>query len=93
MLCRSCGTEIADKALICFRCGAATTDPVRQPFVAKKRSLIPLIIVGLLLLLAGVATAVVSPDPQIDTVAGVVAGIGFGCMALPVMLRLKKSKR
>ena len=28
MLCKHCGTEIADKALICFRCGAATTDPV-----------------------------------------------------------------
>jgi uncharacterized membrane protein YvbJ len=26
MQCRQCGTEIADKALICFRCGAATTD-------------------------------------------------------------------
>jgi hypothetical protein len=24
--CRQCGTEIADKALICFRCGAATTE-------------------------------------------------------------------
>ena len=26
MQCRQCGIEIADKALICFRCGAATTD-------------------------------------------------------------------
>jgi hypothetical protein len=93
MLCKSCGTEIADKALICFRCGAATTDPVRQPFVAKKRSLIPLIIFGLLLLLGGAATAVVSPDSQVDTIAGLVAGVGFGCMALPVMLRLRKPKR
>lgn len=93
MLCKSCGTEIADKALICFRCGAATTDPVRQPFVAKKRSLIPLIVFGLLLLLGGVATAVVSPDSQVDTAAGVVAGVGFGCIALPVMLRLKKPRR
>jgi hypothetical protein len=31
MQCRSCGTEIADKAIVCYRCGAATTDPVRQP--------------------------------------------------------------
>lgn len=93
MLCKSCGTEIADKALICFRCGAATTDPVRQPFVAKRRSLIPLVIFGLLLLLSGGVTAFVSPDPQIDTVAGVIGGIGFGCIALPLMLRVKKSKR
>jgi hypothetical protein len=26
MRCRQCGIEIADKALICFRCGAATTE-------------------------------------------------------------------
>jgi uncharacterized membrane protein YvbJ len=24
--CRQCGTEIADKALICYRCGTATTE-------------------------------------------------------------------
>ena len=27
MICRNCGTEIADKALICYRCGTATTEP------------------------------------------------------------------
>ena len=31
MQCRNCGTEIADKAIVCYRCGAATTDPVRKP--------------------------------------------------------------
>jgi hypothetical protein len=31
MLCRQCGTEIADKAIICYRCGAATADPVVRP--------------------------------------------------------------
>jgi hypothetical protein len=31
MICRHCGTEIADKALICYRCGAGTSDPVRKP--------------------------------------------------------------
>jgi hypothetical protein len=36
MQCRHCGTEIADKALICYRCGAATTDPVHKPPVATR---------------------------------------------------------
>ena len=36
MKCRECGTEISDKALICFRCGASDTDAVTKPFVAKK---------------------------------------------------------
>ena len=31
MQCRSCGTEIADNALICFRCGTATTEAKFKP--------------------------------------------------------------
>jgi hypothetical protein len=37
MKCRSCGTEIADKAIVCFRCGASTTDPMRRPAAARPR--------------------------------------------------------
>lgn len=31
MQCRTCHAEIADKALICYRCGAPTTDAKYQP--------------------------------------------------------------
>ena len=31
MRCRNCGTEIADKALICYRCGIATTEARYKP--------------------------------------------------------------
>jgi len=55
MQCRNCGTEIADKAIVCYRCGTATTDPVRKPaeILARRRgTLLPL--VGLIvLILAG----------------------------------------
>jgi uncharacterized membrane protein YvbJ len=53
MICRQCGTEIADKAIICFRCGAGTTDPVRKAVpVRKKRSpLLSLVVLVLLFLL------------------------------------------
>ena len=27
MVCRQCGTEIAAKAIICYKCGAATASP------------------------------------------------------------------
>jgi uncharacterized membrane protein YvbJ len=36
MKCRQCGTEIADKALICFRCGTAVTEAVYKPAELKK---------------------------------------------------------
>ena len=31
MICRDCGAEIDDRALICFRCGTATAERERQP--------------------------------------------------------------
>ena len=51
MLCKHCGTEIADRALICFRCGAATTDPVfKPPATAGARSSSRNLIVSVLVL-------------------------------------------
>ena len=37
MQCRNCGTEIADKALICYRCGTATTEAKFKPAPLKPR--------------------------------------------------------
>jgi uncharacterized membrane protein YvbJ len=57
MQCRNCGTEIADKALICYRCGTATTEAKYKPHTpARTRSsstiLIVTLVVVLLVLLA-----------------------------------------
>jgi len=37
MICAACGTEIAERALICFRCGAATEQAVRRPPAPRRR--------------------------------------------------------
>ena len=37
MQCRKCGIDIADKALICYKCGTATAEAKYQP-VAPPRS-------------------------------------------------------
>ncbi len=37
MICKSCGTEIADKALVCYRCGQATAEPRVKPGVPAAR--------------------------------------------------------
>ena len=52
MICRTCGTEIAEKALICYRCGEATIAPRLQP-VAPRRRLVPAAGGIVLLLVAG----------------------------------------
>jgi hypothetical protein len=54
MQCRNCGTDIADKAIVCYRCGTATSDPVRRPVVVKpkRRPLLSFVAAAVLLLLA-----------------------------------------
>ncbi len=56
MICKKCGTEIADRALICYRCGTATTEPVHRPPAAPRRSstslLISVLALALLVVLA-----------------------------------------
>ena len=67
MTCRNCGTEIADKAIVCYRCGTATTDPVRKPVQVRRRRrrLSPLLLLVLLIVLL------------------VLAGLYLGGIALP----------
>jgi uncharacterized membrane protein YvbJ len=43
VICRNCGIEIADKALICYRCGTATTEAKFKPVAPKRRSSFPLV--------------------------------------------------
>lgn len=52
MKCRQCGTEIAEKALICYKCGTATTEAKYQPAqIRPRRSFVTFVILFLLVLL------------------------------------------
>ena len=58
MQCRNCGTEIADKAIVCYRCGTPTTEAVRKPVDIRRRrspvvAIVILIVLALLALFAG----------------------------------------
>ena len=81
MQCRNCGTEIADKAIVCFRCGVGTTDPVRKPVPirpAGRGSSLVAGIVPLLLALAALAAAEPSGYPrEMDIAAVILASIGI----------------
>ena len=52
MKCRQCGTEIAEKALICYKCGTATTEAKYQPVdIRPRQSFVSFVIPFLLVLL------------------------------------------
>ena len=61
MICAHCGTEIADKALICYRCGNATTEPRIKPpaegslFERPRRSRLPIVAILVLIVLIALA--------------------------------------
>jgi hypothetical protein len=53
MKCRSCGAEIAANALICYKCGTATTEPRIKPPASRPQprrgTIAGLILLGLAL--------------------------------------------
>ena len=92
MLCRQCGTEIADKAIVCYRCGAGTTDPVRQPARLKKRpspwlSLVVILVLVLLALYLGQASRTAADPDRLQTIAGVCAGAALTVLILRLVRR------
>jgi uncharacterized membrane protein YvbJ len=92
MVCRQCGTEIADKAIVCYRCGAATTDPVRQPVRVKKRtspwlSLVIILVLVLLALYLGQASRTAADPDRLQTIAGVCAGAALMVLILRLVRR------
>ena len=87
MQCRQCGTEIADKAIVCFRCGAGTTDPVRKavPVKSPRKPLLPasaIIVLVLMALYMGQVSRTAA-NPELPQLA---AGLALG-VAVAVLLR------
>jgi hypothetical protein len=70
MQCRNCGIEIADKALICYRCGTATTEARYRPAAMPRRGsssrtlIITVIIIAVLVLLALYFSGTLAPRPS-----------------------------
>ncbi|MGH9350061.1 MAG: hypothetical protein ACRD26_22635 [Vicinamibacterales bacterium] len=70
MQCRFCGAQIADKALICYKCGHATTEPrIRPPDEGpilgrpRRSSRLPYVVVIILLALALLAAWLLGLQP------------------------------
>lgn len=93
MTCRTCGTQIADKAIVCYRCGAATTDPVRAPAPVGRRGgggpHIVTVVAPLILALVLIVLARSSAFPEPLTYAAWAAAIA-GLLALVVRLARRR---
>lgn len=94
MQCRSCGTEIADKAIVCYRCGAATTDPARKAAPLKRRpSPVPWLAGAVILLVLALYARVASgtaPDPERWQMA---AAVLFGAALIVLVRGLLRRRR
>jgi hypothetical protein len=91
MVCQNCGTEIADKAIVCFRCGQGTVAPLRKPAPpppSRWRSvaaLLALVLLALVALFLGQAGTIDVP-----------IGIRYAVMAMAIALlgwRLMRRRR
>ena len=70
MKCTNCGTEIADKALICYRCGEATSKPrIQPPAPPSERGPIPLVL-ALCVIVAAAVFAIPVLEPGTPQLAG-----------------------
>jgi hypothetical protein len=89
--CRYCGVEIADNALICFRCGHATTEPRIKPPDSRRRSgaFRPSVLALFVLVLAAVFLGVVTPDETPKIMSWVVAALA----AVLLVWRLVRFRR
>ena len=93
MMCRQCGTEIADKAIVCFRCGASTTDPVRRAVPIKPRrspilSAAVLVVLVLLALYMGQASRTAA-NPELPQLA---AGLALGAALVLLLVRILRRR-
>ena len=78
MICKQCGTEIADKALVCFRCGAATFEAKTKPAPPRRpRSRVPVVLALLILILAALFMSQAAAGEAPRLVSWSVAGLAL----------------
>ncbi len=88
MICRHCGTEIADKALVCYRCGHATAEPRMQDGRAPAaRGRVPLTAALLVLTLAALYMSRAASGEAPRALSWVVAGLAAIVLAWRVWRR------
>ena len=91
MKCKNCGTEIADKAIVCFRCGTATFEPaIKPPAPRRHASRLPTIAALLVLVLAALYMAQAAAGQAPRFVSWAIAGLALIVLAWRLMLRRRR---
>jgi hypothetical protein len=75
MTCRSCGATIADKAIVCYRCGTPTAIPAAPARPKTTRPRAPWTFVGVVVAAVLVALALIIMFPGDRIGAGAVGGV------------------
>src|SRR5947208_335469 len=75
--CRSCSAEIADKAIVCYRCGTPTADhpPVAAPKPTRRISLAAVVTIAAIIVLGAWLIPMTRPGTPERIAAWVVAWI------------------
>ena len=76
MVCNACGATIAEKAIVCYRCGAPTAAPAARPAPAAGRRARPAALASGVLAVALGALTLVVPDDSTSQLA-----VGAGSIA------------
>ncbi|CAN5687680.1 hypothetical protein BH18ACI5_BH18ACI5_19750 [soil metagenome] len=92
MLCKHCGTEIADKAIVCYRCGVGTTEPVRQPAARRRKpnplfSFVTVVFLLLVALFMGQSSRTAANPQGMQTIAAVLVGVAILLLVLRIVRR------
>ena len=95
MTCRNCGAEIAEKAIVCYKCGAATTDPTFKPPATGSRAPMSrsswiMIIVAVLLFVGFVAYTNVATPGSPRAFSQTVVAIAVTIVVLRAVVRRRR---
>ncbi len=91
MLCKVCGTEIADKALICYRCGSSTFEPTHRQRPTRRRArLLPTVIALVVLVVAGLLMARAAAGAVPRTIGVVLLVLAVIALVLQLAMRRRR---
>jgi hypothetical protein len=90
MKCKNCQIEIDDKAIICFRCGAATTDLFRRSVEMAPRRLglrVPALLGVVFFVVAGFFWTCASDGQATSPMVWVILGVAGALLVYRLRLR------